>query len=104
MFDDISNNKSDRWNPMNDNPVIPQAQQEMLMLKKRMSMWRLCYFIIIVVATIVLRNYICEHTSDDIDFERVKHDEDYEPTILKRYNKYVVSLNSVEHIKTYVSI
>jgi hypothetical protein len=45
----------------------------------------------IVVATMVLHNYIREHTSGDIDFER---DEDYEPTIPERYNKYVVSSDS----------
>jgi hypothetical protein len=30
----------------------------------------------IVVATMVLHNYICEHGSGDIDFDRVDHDED----------------------------
>jgi hypothetical protein len=45
----------------------------------------------IVVATMLLHNYICEHESDDIDFDCVDRDEDYEPTIPERYNKYVVS-------------
>jgi hypothetical protein len=31
--------------------------------------------------------YVHERTSGDVDFE---HDEDYEPTILEIYNKYVV--------------
>jgi hypothetical protein len=34
----------------------------------------------IVLVTMVLHNYIREHTSGDIDFERVEHDEDYELT------------------------
>jgi hypothetical protein len=45
----------------------------------------------IVVATMVLHNYIREHTSGDIDFER---DEDYESTIPERCNKYVVPSDS----------
>jgi hypothetical protein len=48
----------------------------------------------IVVTTMVLHNYICEHISGDIDFERVERDEDYEPTIPVRYNKYVVTSDS----------
>jgi len=44
----------------------------------------------IVVATMVLHNYIREHGGDDMDFDRVERDEDYEPTIPERYNKYVV--------------
>jgi hypothetical protein len=38
----------------------------------------------IVVVTMVLHNYICEHKSGDMDFDRVERDENYEPTILKR--------------------
>jgi hypothetical protein len=48
----------------------------------------------IVVATMVLHNYVCEHVSGDADFELVEHDEDYEPTISERYNKYVVPPDS----------
>jgi hypothetical protein len=48
----------------------------------------------IVVATMVLHNYVREHASCDVDFERVECDEDYEPTIPKRYNKYVVPSDS----------
>jgi hypothetical protein len=44
----------------------------------------------IIVPTMILHNYICEHTSGDIDFEHVEHDEYYEFTIPERYNKYVV--------------
>jgi hypothetical protein len=47
----------------------------------------------IVVATMVLYNHICEHESGDIDFDRVDHDEDYKLTLPKRYNKYVVPLD-----------
>jgi hypothetical protein len=45
----------------------------------------------IVVATMVLHNYIREHKSGDMDFDHVECDEDYEPTIPERYNKYVVA-------------
>jgi hypothetical protein len=45
----------------------------------------------IVVLTMILNNYICEHTCGDIDFEHVERDEYYERTIPERYNKYVVS-------------
>jgi hypothetical protein len=47
----------------------------------------------IVVATMILHNYIHEHKSGDIDFECVECDEDDEPTIPERYNKYVVPSN-----------
>jgi hypothetical protein len=45
----------------------------------------------IIVVTMVLHNHIREHKSGDMDFDRVERDEDYEPTILERYNKYVVT-------------
>jgi hypothetical protein len=28
MFGDISNDESDHWNPMSNNPIIPQSQQQ----------------------------------------------------------------------------
>jgi hypothetical protein len=34
-------------------------------------------------------NFIREHNSGDLDFDRVERDDDYEPTIPERYNKYV---------------
>jgi hypothetical protein len=48
----------------------------------------------IVVATIGLHNYVCEHASGDVNFKHVERDEDYEPTIRERYNKYVVPSDS----------
>jgi hypothetical protein len=45
----------------------------------------------IVVLTMILNNYICEHISGDIDFEHVERDEYYKLTIPEGYNKYVVS-------------
>jgi hypothetical protein len=44
----------------------------------------------IVAVTMVLHNHIREHKSGDMDFDRVERDEDYEPTIPERYNKYIV--------------
>jgi len=44
----------------------------------------------IVVATMVLHNFIREHGGEDIDFARFDRDPNYIPTIPERYNKYVV--------------
>lgn len=43
-----------------------------------------------VVATMVLHNVFSEHKSGDLDFDRVEQDEDYEPPIPERYNKYAM--------------
>jgi hypothetical protein len=48
----------------------------------------------LVMATMVLHNYVREHANGNVDFERVECDEDYEPTILERYNKYIVPWDS----------
>ena len=57
----------------------------------KMSVYPLWKQKMIVVGTMVLHNFIREHQSGDLDFDRVERDEDYEPTIPERYNKYVVS-------------
>jgi hypothetical protein len=44
----------------------------------------------IPIRLMVIHNFIREHNSDDLDFERVERDENYEPTVPERYNKYVV--------------
>jgi hypothetical protein len=41
----------------------------------------------IVVATMVLHNYIWDYSSGTMDFLRVERGEDYMPIIPKRYNK-----------------
>jgi hypothetical protein len=38
----------------------------------------------------VIHNFNREHNSGDLDFECVERDENYEPTVPERYNKYVV--------------
>jgi hypothetical protein len=38
-----------------------------------------------------LHNYIREHSSGDVDFANFDRDPNFMPTILERYNKYVVS-------------
>lgn len=43
----------------------------------------------IVVATMVLHNYIREHDGEDLDFARFDHDPNFVPTIPERYQKYV---------------
>ena len=39
----------------------------------------------------VLHNFIREHASDDEDFTNFDRDPNFVPTILERYNKYIVS-------------
>ncbi|XP_004971956.1 putative nuclease HARBI1 [Setaria italica] len=45
----------------------------------------------IVVATMVLHNFIREHGGQDEDFARFDRDPNFVPTIPERYNKYAVS-------------
>jgi hypothetical protein len=45
----------------------------------------------IVVACMVLHNYVREHQSGDRHFERCDRDPDYVPTIPSRYQKYAIS-------------
>lgn len=45
----------------------------------------------IVAATMVLHNFIREHSSGDVDFANFDRDPDFVPTIPDRYNKYAVS-------------
>jgi hypothetical protein len=44
----------------------------------------------IVVAAMVLHNYIREHGGEDPDFARFDRDPNFIPTIPERYNKYAV--------------
>jgi hypothetical protein len=48
---------------------------------------------IIVVATMVLHNFIRKHGGEDLDRARVDRNPNYVPTILERYQKYVVASN-----------
>lgn len=48
----------------------------------------------IVAATMVLHNFIREHTSVDVDFANCDRDLDFVPTIPDRYNKYAVSAHA----------
>jgi hypothetical protein len=45
----------------------------------------------IVVAIMVLHNFIREHGGEDEDFARFDRDSSFTPTIPERYNKYAVS-------------
>jgi hypothetical protein len=47
----------------------------------------------VVVACMVLHNFIHEHDSEDADFARFDRDPDFLPTIPERYNKYAVTLD-----------
>jgi hypothetical protein len=39
----------------------------------------------ILIGLMVIHNFIRDHNSGDLDFERVERDENYEPTIPERY-------------------
>jgi hypothetical protein len=47
----------------------------------------------IVVATMVLHNFIREHGGEDLDFAWFDHDPNFVPTIPERYKKYVAKSN-----------
>lgn len=47
----------------------------------------------IVVAKMVLHDFIRDDKSEDLDFARFECDPDYVPTILGRYNKFVACAN-----------
>jgi hypothetical protein len=44
----------------------------------------------IPIGFMVIHNFIRKHNNGDLDFEHAECDENYEPTIPERYNKYVV--------------
>jgi hypothetical protein len=56
----------------------------------KMPMYPLWKQKMIPIGLMVIHNFICEHNSGDLDFKRVERDEDYEPIVPERYNKYVV--------------
>jgi hypothetical protein len=45
MFDDISNVESDHWNPMSNNPIIPESQPGSNNAQKDDSMKGILFFI-----------------------------------------------------------
>jgi hypothetical protein len=57
----------------------------------KMPMYPLWNQKMIPIGLMVIHNFIREHNSGDLVFERVERDENYEPTIPERYNKYVVA-------------
>jgi hypothetical protein len=48
----------------------------------------------IVVACMVLHNFIREHNSDDADFARFDRDPNFMPTIPNRYKRFAVPANA----------
>jgi len=44
----------------------------------------------VVVACMVLHNFIREHNSEDVDFARFDRDPNFVPTIPQRYNRFAV--------------
>jgi hypothetical protein len=48
----------------------------------------------IVVACMVLHNFICEHNSEDADFARFDRDPNFMPTIPDRYKQDAVLANA----------
>jgi hypothetical protein len=47
----------------------------------------------IVVATMVLHNFIREHRIEDLDFAQFDRDPDYVPTIPERYSKFAIGFD-----------
>jgi hypothetical protein len=63
-----------KWQILYNMPSYPMYKQKM-----------------IVVATMVLHNFIREHGGEDEDFVGFDRDPIFTPTIPERYNKYIVS-------------
>jgi hypothetical protein len=57
----------------------------------------------IVAATMVLHNFIREHSSGDVDFANFDRDPNFVPTIPDRYNKYAVSPHASDDSTTEAS-
>jgi hypothetical protein len=64
---------------------------EILYRIKKYPMWKQK---MIVVACMVLHNFIREHNSEDVDFARFDHDPNYMPTILERYKRDAILANA----------
>jgi hypothetical protein len=47
----------------------------------------------VVVACMVLHNFICAHGSEDSDFARFGRDPHFVPVIPERYNRYTITSN-----------
>ena len=62
-----------KWNILYKMPSYPMHTQKM-----------------IVVATMVLHNYIREHGGEDPDFARFDREPNFVPTIPERFNKYAI--------------
>jgi hypothetical protein len=54
----------------------------------------------IVIAIMVLRNFIRDHGGKDIDFIYFNRDSDFVPTIPERYNKYAMSQCLMDQLRT----
>jgi hypothetical protein len=66
---------------------------EILYRIKKYPMWKQK---MIVVACMVLHNFICEHNSEDADFARFDRDPNYMPTIPERYKRDAVLANALD--------
>ena len=64
---------------------------EILYRIKKYPMWKQK---MIVVACMVLHNFIREHNSDDADFARFDRDPNFMPTIPNRYKRFAVPTNA----------
>jgi hypothetical protein len=64
---------------------------EILYRIKKYPMWKQK---MIVVACMVLHNFIREHNSDDADFARFDRDPNFMPTIPNRYKRFTVPANA----------
>ena len=64
---------------------------EILYRIKKYPMWKQK---MIVVACMVLHNFIREHNSDNVDFARFDRDPNFMPTIPNRYKRFAVPANA----------
>lgn len=64
---------------------------EILYRIKKYPMWKQK---MIVVACMVLHNFIREHNSDDADFARFDRDPNFMPTIPNRYKRFAIPANA----------
>ena len=70
---------------------LMKMKWEILYRIKKYPMWKQK---MIVVACMVLHNFIREHNSDDADFARFDRDPNFMPTIPNRYKRFAVPANA----------
>jgi hypothetical protein len=70
---------------------LMKMKWEILYRIKKYPIWKQK---MIVVACMVLHNFIREHNSDDADFARFDRDPNFMPTIPNRYKRFAIPANA----------